>query len=219
MRTAVAIIILCCSVPACREVQPFESSRVITGYELHGTVTTPNGIPLDSVSVWLSYVAVPVSYIPLDTMQVIVKDSTKIVYVAVYSSDFRYVHRLFLGYRSPGPVPRFKWNEQDDSGHYVPSGKYFIQYVYDASVVKVVPYLAEGHRTAMTNSSGEFVLSNDRLPVGELFDFYTNDGTYDATYQVLPEIELVFTRGTLQPSSYDVSLDQNKITRGVFKLG
>lgn len=218
MRAAL-LPILCGVALSCREVLPVEADVVINGYQLDGTVTTTDGMPLDSVSVVLYYSCMPVSLSPLDTIQVNVTDSTKIVYVAVFDVNNSRVRKLYQRYRHPGPVPRFSWDERDDGGQFVPSGKYWIEYVYGDTLVKAVPYLAEGHVTTMTNSIGEFTIPTERLPVGELFDFYNDDGSYDATYQVFPQIDLVFRRSTSRSLVYEVPLDHNRVSHGVFKLG
>ena len=201
---------------SCREIRPLESDVPVSGYQLSGTVTNSNGIVLDSVSVYLSYRTDLVGFTPLDTTHVMITDSTKFVSVVVYNVNFQSVRQLFYGHLRVGPMPRFRWNEVDDSGRYVASGKYYIKYQYDTAIVKVVPYLADGHRTTMTNHNGSFTLANNYLPVGEQFDLY--DTSYVETDVVLPEVRLIFMKGTLQSQVYDVPLQQNKITYGVFKL-
>ena len=202
---------------SCREIQPFEAPLSVPGYEFNGTVTTANGVPLDSVEVRLFYKTALVRETPIDTQGVVVTDPSRIVYIAVYTEHNQYIRQLFFGYRSPGLLPRFHWDEQDDSGHFVPSGKYLIRYVYNATIVKEVSHLAEGHRTAMSNNFGEFRIANDHFPIGELFDFYEDEGTYYGTFEVLSQVRLVLSRGTLQ-SSYLVGMEKNKITRGAFIL-
>jgi len=214
------VFFCCCSlvVLSCREIRPLEPSNAITGYQIDGIVTTLNGIPLDSVAVIVYYSYTPVSETPLDTVQMFVTDTTKTLRVSVYTTRFVPVRVLYRGNPHRGFLPRYSWDGRDDRGHFVQSGKYLIRYVYDTTVVKTVPYLAEGLQTAITNSSGEFTIPNDNLPVGELFDFYFSNGTYDATYQVEPEVELIFSRGVYQ-SPYDVVLQKDAVTQGVFKLG
>lgn len=202
---------------SCRDFQPFEASIPITGYQLDGTVTTPNGIPLDSVQVILWYTYSLYRTTPLDTIQVVVTDSTKILYVAVYTSNFRYVRKLFFSFHRTGVVPRFPWNEKDDNGNFVPSGKYIIRYVYDTTIVKDVPHIAEGHPTAMTDARGRFSLTNANLPIGEIADFYYSNGDYEGTLRVQNDIILEFVKGEAR-NVYRVALQRNKLVRGSFTL-
>ncbi len=217
MRVALAFI-LCFA--ACREIRTLEPETDTVGYQLTGTVTNSNGIPLDSVSVRLYYSSVPVQFSPLDTVRVIINDSTKFLFVVVYDINFQPVRNLFIGKMPLGQVSHIPWDQTDDSGRFVLSGKYYTKYEYNGAVAKIDSYLVDSHRIALTNSDGEFTLTNSQLPVGEKFDFYnSSDNVYVATYKVLPEVLLIFYRGALQSPLYRVSLQQNKITRGVFKLG
>jgi hypothetical protein len=212
------LCILCCILLcSCRDIQPYDRFIPIQGYQLNGTVTTPNGIPLDSVEVRLWYNYGLYRTTPLDTIQVVVTDSTKIVYIAVYTYDFSYVRKLFLGFSRPGVLPRFSWNEQDDNGNFVPSGKYIIRYVYNDTIRKDVPYIAAGHTTAMTDADGRFTLTNANLPIGEVADFYSNHGDYEGTFIVLHEIILDFIKGDAR-RRYRLTLERDKLIRGSFTL-
>lgn len=211
----ITIAVLLCS---CREIEPLERFIPVNGYKLEGTITTPNGIPLDSVEVKVSYTYDLYQTTPLDTVQVLITDSTKIVHVAVYNYNFRQVRQLFLGFHRPGVFPNFRWDERDDTGKYVPSGKYFIRYTYDTVVVKVVSHIAEGHTTAITDRSGRFTLTNANLPIGEIADFYRSNGSYRGTFIVRQSIKLKFLKDGLA-SSAEVTLARNKLVRKSFILG
>jgi len=202
---------------SCREIQPFDQFIPIQGYQLNGTVTTPNGIPLDSVEVRLWYTYRLYQTTPLDTVQVVVTDSTKIVYVAVYTQDFIFVKELFFGFRRTGVLPRFPWDEKDSEGKFVPSGKYFVSYSYDNVVVKDVPYIAEGHTTTVTDRNGRFSLTNANLPIGEAADFYRSNGQYEGTFVVMREILLEFVKGGAH-NTYRVVLERDKLIRGSFTV-
>lgn len=184
---------------------------------MNGTVTTPNGIPLDSVEVILWYNYAVYQTTPLDTVQVVINDSTKIVYVAVYTYDYRYVRQLFFSFHRPGVLPRFRWDERNDDGDFVPSGKYIIRYEYDTTIVKEVSYIAEGHTTSMTDGAGRFTLTNANLPIGAVADFYRSDGRYEGTFIVKPKIALEFVKGNAR-STAEVMLERDKLIRGSFIL-
>jgi len=201
----------------CRDIQTFESDVPIVGYQLNGKVTTPNGTSVESVSVVLFYRYEYLQPNPLDTITVYIYDSLKNVYVGVYNIDGRYVRRLFLDFLSIGPLPRFHWDERDDGGKTVSSGKYFIRYEYNDTVRKIVPYLADGNTSAITDRKGEFVLTNRFFPIGEAFDFYRCNGTFDGVFRVRAMVVLNFKKGSLS-STYEIRMQKDKITRGIFTL-
>lgn len=204
-------------VQGCRDIQPFEPYSRSDGFGLEGTVTAPNGIPLDSVSVRLFYSTTLTGRTPIDSTQLMISDPPRIIVVDVFDVHSKYVAQVFSGYKPPGPMPRFNWDERDAEGKYVPSGKYFIQYVYDTAVVKIITWLVEGTVTAISNADGKFTIASDRLPIGERFDFYRFNGEYDGTYRVLPEIILTLFRGG-RFATYRVDLQRESVTHGVFVL-
>ena len=202
-------------IPSCREVNPLETLTPIHGYQLNGIVTTKDGLPIDSVVVSLQYHFSVYQYTPLDTVQVFLADSTRRMFVGVFTPDDRRVRTLFDDRFPAGLFPNYYWDEKDDSGQYVPSGKYFVKYINDTAIVKIVPWLADAHQTTMTNIAGQFSLTSSSLPLGELFDLYYYDSSYDATYRVMTGIRLFFNRGQLRGMS-EVSMEKDKITRGSF---
>jgi hypothetical protein len=217
VRTFGTGILLLLLVGACREIHEFAPVDAIDGYELQGVVTSQNGMPLDSVAVRLDYDFSFVSSRSLDTIQVVVTDSTKIVFVAVFEPSGRYVRELFFGFRSAGVVPHFKWDERDDNGEIVPSGPYVVRYVVDTVIVKEVGAIADGNISAYTNENGAFTLTGDRFPVGVQFNLYTDAGEFAGVYRVLEDVQLRFSKGSFT-SSYIVTMNHNSITRSTFTL-
>lgn len=205
--------------PSCRDIQPFQTVSQIRGYQLSGTITSQNGIPLDSVSVRVYYEYDLVGYDPVDTQRVIVTDSTKIVDVAVYTPQFVFVKQLFFNYLHTGPVPNFFWDQRDQQGASVKSGEYLIRYAIDTQIVKYSVVVIDGHISATTDALGHFILGADRLPVGIVFDAYTTDNMYDATLRVRPVLDLILLKGALQSEYPNVQLNLNQITTAGFTLG
>ena len=202
---------------SCREIVPFEQRiERFEGYQLQGTVTTQNGIPLDSVFVRLFYSYALVQSKPLDTVVVNITDPTKIVEVNVYDNDGRYVHQMYFGYRPAGRLSQFFWNQRDDTGRAMPCGRYWIRTWYNDAIRKIVPYILEGSRTTLTNHDGRFSIGKKNLPVDALFDYYP-DTSYAGSYRVLARVRLVFERGERQ-TGFSVDLEPNAITNRVFKL-
>ena len=163
MRQAV-LIGLCALLFSCRDIQPFQTTSSIQGYQLDGTVTSPNGIPLDSVVVRLFYNYDVVSDTPIDTQKVIVTDPNKIVDVAVYTPDYAFVRQLFLNYLPRGSVPHFLWDGRDLHGAIAPSGEYLVRYAIDSVIFKYSIVVVGGNVSATTDPLGHFVLTGDRLP-------------------------------------------------------
>jgi hypothetical protein len=213
------LCILCAILPSCRDIQPFQTSLTTRGYQLNGTVTSANGIPLDSVGVRLYYSYDVVGYDPVDTQQVIVTDSTRIVDVSVYTPNLQFVRQLYFNYRPTGPVPHFLWDERDQNGVPVSSGEYLIRYAIDSLIVKYSIVVIDGHTTATTDAFGRFVIPNANLPVGTVFDAYNLDNTYDVTLRVKPEVDLIlYKAGLLAPYSA-IQLKKDQITTAGFTLG
>lgn len=202
---------------ACREIVTVPPGIPVEGYELRGTVTSQNGIPLDSVTVRLLYSFRYLGSNRIDSTDIIIRDSTRIVFVAAFTPEGVYIHELFFGFRSPGILPRFLWNGLDDHLQPVPSGKYVIRYSYDTLVVKEVPVVISGHESATTNASGVFTLQGNSFPIGEAFDIYDDDGSFLGVYQITNEVEVVLVRGSTV-SRYYVTMNPNSITRGFFTV-
>lgn len=213
------LCILCAVLPSCRDIQPFETSSSIQGYRLSGTVTSANGIPIDSAGVRLFYYYDVVSYNPVDTQAVIVTDSTRIVDVSVYTPNLVFVRQLFFNYLHTGPVPHFSWNELDQHGVPVPSGEYWIRYAIDTLVVKYSIVVVEGHTTATTDGLGRFIIPVEHLPVGTVFDAYTPVNVYDVTLRVRPAVRLLLLKAGLRAEYPSVQLKKDQITTAVFTLG
>jgi hypothetical protein len=202
----------------CREIQPLDVSTVIEGYELDGTVTTVNGVPIEGVSIRLWYDYRYVGDSPADTVTVVVTDSTKIVDVAVYTPDLRFVKQLFLGYRPTGPLSRFRWDGLDQFGGPAPSGKYLVRYAVDTVVVKFTPVVIDGRVTAVTDARGRFTLKGSQLPVGEVFDFYLGPNAYEGTYAIAPLIGLDLLKSSRVKRYGSITLLKNRITTSNFTL-
>ena len=203
---------------SCRDIQPLESSSTIAGYQVKGIVTGQDGLPIDAVNVRVYYYYDLLRNTPIDTLPVLVTDSTKIVDIAVYTSSFHLVREIFLGYRSPGRVPHYQWDGRDDNNKPVPNGKYFVRYVIDTTIVKFSTIIIDGHISATSDSSGHFTLTSDRLPVGEVFDHYLSNNTYEGTYRVLPEIDLVVEKALLIKSYAGIHLESGTIISVALKL-
>ena len=207
--------ICCLFVNSCREIQPVTPSVTISGYQITGTVISSNGTVLDSVAVKLSYDYQLFGNVKTDTQTVYVSDPAKIVDVSVYNSKNIFVRNLYFGTHSVGVVPRAFWNELDDHGQLVPSGKYNIRYIIDGTIIKQSPVIIDGNLTTITNSSGNFTITNDYLPVGEIFDYYDSVGVYQITRQVQPYIILEFTKFNLS-GTYAVYVRDNQIINAEF---
>jgi hypothetical protein len=210
---------ICLLIPSCRDVQPFSGEVVIAGYQLDGTVTTLNGVPVDSVMVTLFYNFDPVGTTPLDTQKVIVQGMTRMVDITVLTPRRAFVRELFHGWVLPGTeVQRARWDGTDTAGSLVPSGKYLIRYTVDTQVVKYTPTVVDGGPTAFTDTAGRFSITADHLPIGEYFDLYRKDGSFYGVFMVEPVLSLEFERGGLRSVYPSVDIAQDKITTGAFTL-
>jgi hypothetical protein len=208
--------ICCFLLLSCREIRQFQPIDIISGYELQGEVTSKNGIPLDSVSVRLYYTYDYLGPQQLDTIPVIITDSTKIVFVAVYSKAGAYVQTLYFNFHSPGILPTYLWDGRGEGGEPVPSGEYVIVYSYGSTVVKQVPVIADGNVTATTDRNGNFTLPNSCFPVGGVFGMYADNGEYVGAFRVLQDVEIVLRRGEVVSAPFDVTMTKDLITRRVF---
>ena len=200
----------------CRDVQPFGSPTPVQGYQINGTVSNTSGVPIDSVDVILDYYGQPQA-VPFDTQRVVLTDSTLFVDISVYTPQNVYLRRLFGGFRSVGILPRLHWDGLDDAGKPVPSGKYIVRYTLGSEIAKQIPTLIFLRSTAMTDGGGHFTITNDHLPIGDLFDFYDNTGAYVETIQIVSNVILDFKKLTLD-KTYDVRLKKNHITTENFIL-
>jgi hypothetical protein len=202
---------------SCRDITPYEPYVPIARYGLSGRVTSANGVAIESVAVSISYNFIQYDTTQLDTVNIIVDSRLHIYSVDVFDIHGLRVRNLYFDYPQLGAFPRFFWDARDDSFHLVKSGKYFIRYVRDATILKVVPYLVDGLVTARTDNDGNFTVGQDNLPVGELFDLYSYGGTFEGVYQVTRDINVDLAKATLH-RGYTVTLQINNVYHGDFIL-
>lgn len=217
MRPAI-LGILCLIFGSCREILPVQVTASINGYELDGILTSASGLPVQGAEVRLFYDYNLVSQTPTDTIPVIVRDSTRIVDIAVYTPAYTFVRELFLGYLPIGPVRRAVWDGLDEAQKPVPSGKYLIRYVVDTAIVKYSTVIVDGHATTTTDVNGKFVIPNNRLPVGAIADFYYPGGSFAGAFEVIPAVDLEFAKGPLLADYTNIALNTNQTTTGAFTL-
>ncbi|MFI5251376.1 MAG: hypothetical protein ACHQQQ_02995 [Bacteroidota bacterium] len=201
----------------CREILPFPPPGVNGSYGISGLVTSENGAPLDSIAVWLTYTLVRVDFRPMDTSQIFVNTRSVIYRVDVFNLHGLPVRNLFYGYPAHGVFPLYSWDSKDSNGNYVASGKYLIKYQQDSTIIKIDPYLASGLLTTITDRNGYFSLGDDNLPIGELFDRYSSDGTFEGVFQVTSDVNLLLTHGLLR-GQFTVPLQLNNVYHGNFIL-
>jgi len=201
---------------SCRDIAPVTTTGAVTGYQFAGILSASDGAPVQGASVRLYYYYDDTQTGPVDTIAVIVTDTTKAVDVSVYTTSYFFLRTLFFGYRHAGPVPRFTWDGLDRNGTQMPSGKYLIGYQVGDTLVKFSPVLVDGEISARTDGLGQFRLSNANLPVGDLFDFYTSDGSFGATLRVAPVITLEFQKQSLRAIYSSIPLLKDKVTTGAF---
>lgn len=210
-----ALSLLFCS---CREITPFEPPvTLVPGYVLSGTVTTGNGIPIDSVDVIVWYNFVATGSPSGDTSTVFLVDTTMIVDIAVYDVRSEFVKQIFLGYRASGPLRRASWDGTDRNGNSVPSGMYFMRYSLDTTIVKNEIRIVHGRTTTVTNSQGKFTLGVDELPIHQVFNLYDPLGNFIGARRILPDIDLRLRRGSLT-AIYSIALRKDTLNVGSYIL-
>lgn len=204
---------------SCREIEPYDNPENVQGYRLEGVLTTVNGIRIGGALVELYYYYNYYSDKPIDTMQAIVTDPSQIVDVSVYTIDNQYLRTIYNGPAGmTGPLPHYDWDGKDDLGNSVPSGKYLIRISIDSGIIKFSTAIIDGHVTAVTDQMGRFVIPNENLPVGELFDVYSLNGNFFASYQVRDYIALVFIVGDRRSQFQSITINKDVITTGAFKF-
>lgn len=208
-----SVWLLCIIAVSCREIEPVQIPVQVTGYLIQGTVASANGIVVSGADVSLYYYIALESDIPTDTPDVIVPSDTSLIDVSVFTPAGQFLRRIALTPHPPaGILPHIFWDGKDQYGIPVPSGKYLVRYMVDSVIIKYSPVLIQGHTTAVTDSLGRFTIPAVRLPIGDMFDFYLSDGTFDGVYQVQPSVDIgVQTQNT---GTYygPVDLVENAIT-------
>jgi len=202
---------------SCRDVQPVFVSEQVTGYYLRGIVTSKSGIPLDSVTVILYYNYSYVGSTPIDTVQVSVPDTSTYVNVSVYTTKNIFIRTLFSGTMPhAGVISSYPWDGSDGDKNPVPSGLYRIRYTVGSTVVKSVPYIVDGHPTAMTDSTGYFTLTGDNLPIGLRFDANSSSIPSVGVYQITQQITVQFFKNNFTSSYTSLWLTRDEVTYHTF---
>ncbi len=185
------VCLLCVIAASCREIEPVQIPVSITGYQIQGSVTTANGIVITGAQVSIFYYLDLVSDVPTDTPDVIVPSVQSPIDISVFTPELQFIRHIALTtHPPPGILPHIFWDGKDQYGIPVPCGKYLIRYMVDSVIIKYSPVLIQGHTTTVTDSLGRFTITGVRLPVGDLFDFYLSDGSFDGVYQVQPTVDL-----------------------------
>lgn len=212
MRRLWSVATVCLLFVSCREIQPFQPVTTIQGFRLDGIVTAQNGIPLKDVQVILYYYYDYYSTTPVDTQKVIVQSTTKVVDIAVYTVTHILVRQIYFGYHAPGPMAPVLWDGLDAQGKNVPSGEYLMRYALDGVVAKYSILVVDGTVTASTDSTGKFSVSGSTLPVNAVFDAYFSNGKYDASYIVLPEVDILIRGYSTQKLYSAIELATDQVT-------
>jgi hypothetical protein len=207
----------CLIMSACRDIQPVRVTDSVSGYNLHGTVTTLSGIPLDSVTVILYYNYSYVGSTPLDTTEVTVPDTVTFVNVSVYTVANILVRTLYSDYMPhEGVVQRFQWNGLDMEDSAVPSGMYRIRYTVGGTIVKNTPYIIDGHPTTVTDSAGQFTITSANLPIGQQFDASTPSIPSVGVYQITSQITVQFLKNNIRSSYTSLVLTPDEVNYHAF---
>jgi hypothetical protein len=212
-------LFLCVAAFSCRAIEPYYDSQNIRGYRVDGILTTANGIPVEGAMVELYYYYRYNSDRPVDSVQAIVTDSSQMINISVYTTDYKFLRTLYFGRANmTGPIPHYEWDGKDLHGESVSSGKYLIRYVIDSTVIKYSTEILDGQVSAITDQGGQFSILDGNLPVGELFDVYFLNGQFYASYQVEERIALVFVHGDRRSEFLPLDIHKDKITTGAFTL-
>jgi hypothetical protein len=195
---------------SCREIIPVETEEKISGYQINGSVTNQSGTPIQNVNVVLYYDTEEISDTQMDTATAFVTDTSQIVTVEIFNVNNILVKKIFFGKMNIGLVPQLFWNGLNDKGDEVVSGYYIMRYKIDSSVVKESPLIVDGHVSARTDSIGRFIISNDCLPVGKIYDRYLQNN-FQGAYIISPSVVLTLIDGNLERSGR-VYLNKNAIT-------
>lgn len=212
MKLRVLLILLLIIFISCREIIPFETEEKINGYQINGLVTDYSGRPLDSVLVYLFYSLRKISSNPIDTTNIIIRDTNDIVSVDVYDVEGNFVKNILKSNLPAGLLPRYNWNGEIAPNIYAESGFYKIIITINNHRIKEYPILVQGTLTSQSDSSGRFYIYNKNLPIGKIYDYYDYQNRYTGTFIIEPYVilELVY-KGKLKRGS--LSLQKDQITK------
>ena len=203
---------------ACRDIRPPTAPGGISGYRLDGIVADNAGFPVAGAAVYVYYSADDAGPGPIDTVKVVVTDSTKTVDISVYTTAYRFVRTPYFGFRSPGPIPRFTWDGHDENGQLVGSGMYLIGYQIGDTVYKYSRIVVDGLATDTTDGNGRFSITQDHLPVGKIFDSYDGTGAYTSTLRISPDVSIILRKGGVESSLTTIPLVKDQVTTATFTL-
>ncbi|MBU1299901.1 MAG: hypothetical protein QME25_04040 [Bacteroidota bacterium] len=210
MRLAVFIFLLLTT--SCREIIYVDEVEKISGYQINGFVTNTGGTPLENVEINLYYEKIKISNIPIDTVQAAVKDSNSIVSFVVVDVNGRAVKNLFTGKLPVGPIPRVTWDGYISPDIKAQPGYYVIQISIDNIIIKESPVIIDGSLVAKTDRQGSFVILNEKLPVGKIFDRYDSPNKYLGTYSVATSVILELFYGSIKKTGR-VNLKKDIVTK------
>ncbi|MBI5476390.1 MAG: hypothetical protein HY964_06605 [Ignavibacteriales bacterium] len=201
-------------IASCRDVESPSDLGKIDGYEVSGKVTNDSGIPRDSVMVSLYYYYDYLGNQQLDTIPVIITDTTQILDVSILSVKSDTVINIYHGrIKNLGPLYKMYWNGRDKNNKPVPSGLYYMTFSLDSLFIKRNSLIIDGNITTYTDQYGRFKITNANLPVGELFDAYNDDGSFYGVLKVEPKLALTLSKGSSYSEFESIFLKFNSVTK------
>jgi hypothetical protein len=194
----------------CERELPYETpaEKPITGYQLEGYVTDRLGVPLRGVrvGVWYDYEFVDTLHTSIPSF--FVDDSSKVARVQVLSRNKRIVDVLFDGRSNVGYLD-YEWDKRDATGNFAPSGVYTVDFSMNGLSRQSYSVVVDGAVTAVTDSLGHYLISDENLPVG-FYPVQRTNGSYRITPLIGLELYVDVHRGT------SLTLVKDQVTRRDF---
>jgi len=191
---------------------PEANVQQISGYRIEGRVTNNLDEPLPGVDVRLGY---DYDYENGDSPPphaYTVSGGNLPVMVAVFDSRDRLVRVISSGEVEPGTY-QTRWDLLDSLGRDVRAGLYEVRSIVGVDTLMVYTVVVDGTVTARSDSAGEFVITQDCLPIGyEPVPLYSADGTvFYGNYRIRSDVFLSFTNA-VWTKELTVSVEKDRIT-------
>jgi hypothetical protein len=194
-----------------------QSDQPISGFQLEGFVTDRLGTPVKGlrIALWYDY-----DFLDNNTPSsriFVVDDSSKIARVAVFDQNNK-LRRVIYQRKTRLGVLDLDWDKTDSLGQAVSSGIYTVNFSEGGITKSSYTVVVDGAITAVTDSLGHYIITNDSLPVNFYpAPLYTNDDTkFLGNFQITPYIRLEFYLDIHR--SANVSLIQDQVTRFDFRI-
>ncbi len=195
----------------CRDAGTETSITTIDGYRIEGVVFDGLDQPFDNLPIALFFTTEFVDN-SVPTREYTIQTPGEFVNIDVYDADSALVRNLYAG--TPGDTTIFvPWDRRRNDATLVGSGIYTVRVTVGGMLRHSYVDVVNGNVTAVTNSSGAFIIDDVNLPIGySPTPFFNASGSFVGNYRIRDQVYLECKVGGVT-YGYPIRVSEGVLTR------